>query len=79
MAAKKADKRKPADQLLLEFLKEKNIVLIVDEASLVNNTVKDLVWVVDKRPRVRVYYQDQIEKQKNGDATPDKKDIKLEN
>ena len=55
--------RIPADELLINFLKQNNIVIIVDEAGIVQNTVKGLVYTVDKRPRVRVYYKDQIEKE----------------
>ncbi len=62
MAEKTAD-RIPADQLLLNFLKEHDIVLIVDKAAIVTNTVKDLVWTVDERPRVRVQYKSELRKQ----------------
>ena len=60
MADKKDEKvqekpqRTPVDQLLLNFLKEHDIILIVDGIDVVVNTVKDFVWVVDRRPRIRV-------------------------
>jgi len=66
MADKKDEKvqekpqRTPVDQLLLNFLKEHDIILIVDGIDVVVNTVKDFVWVVDRRPRIRVQYRDEM-------------------
>ena len=86
MSDKKAEKtatpqRIPADQLLLNFLKENDIVLIVDEAQIVTNTIKGIVYTVDKRPRVRVQYQDELKKEDqptNGNQTPTKPEISVE-
>ena len=66
MADKKDEKvqekpqRTPVDQLLLNFLKEHDIILIVDGIDVVVNTVKDFVWVVDRRPRIRVQSRDEM-------------------
>lgn len=56
------DKRTPADEVLLKFLQKEKLVLIADEISLVTNIVPGTIWTVDKRPRIRVYYADQIDK-----------------
>ena len=77
MSDKKLKKEQPtriaADKLLLDFLKENNLVIIADESSLVNNIEPGVIYTVDKRPRIRVYYKDQIEKEQpkmDGDNTP---------
>lgn len=58
------DTRVSADKILLDFLQKNKIVLIADEVSLVTNIVPGTIFVVDKRPRIRVYYADQIDKLK---------------
>ena len=73
--AQTTPQRVPADQLLLSFLSENSMVIIVDEVGIVQNTVKDTVYTVDRRPRVRVYYKDQVEKKDapnpNGEVKPE--------
>ena len=77
MVDKKGEKpqttRIAANKLLLDFLKENNLVIIADETLLVNNIEPGVIYTVDKRPRIRVYYKDQIEKEQpkiDGDNTP---------
>lgn len=72
MAAKKPKKgqRISADQLLIDFLKSNDLVIIVDEAAIVTNTVKGHVWTVDKRPRVRVQYKDEMGKKEENNEQP---------
>lgn len=67
MAAKKDKKvqtpsRIPADKLVIDFIQANKIVLVVDEVSVVNMDVKDAIYVTIKRPRVRVFYLDEIQK-----------------
>ena len=57
----KADKRIPPDKILLEFLQKNKLTIIADEVPLLTNIVPGTIYVVDKRPRIRVYYADQIE------------------
>ncbi|MBU1067091.1 hypothetical protein KKE60_04860 [Patescibacteria group bacterium] len=61
------DTRVPADKILLDFLQKEKLVLIADETTIVNNVIPGVVYTVDKRPRIRVYYSDQIEK-KSGES-----------
>lgn len=78
MVSKKGNKpqqptRIPANKLLLDFLKNNNLVIITDEVLLVNNIEPGVIYTVDKRPRIRVYYSDQLPKEEpksNGDSTP---------
>lgn len=56
------DTRTPPEEVLLEFLKKNNLVLIADEISLPTTIIPDVIYVVDKRPRIRVYYSDQLNK-----------------
>ena len=60
----KKDSRTPADKILLDFLRKEKLVLIADEISLVTNIVPETIYVVDKRPRIRVFHADQIEEAK---------------
>lgn len=70
--AKKAakDNRPPAEKLILDFLNLNKIVLIVDEIAIVNDVAKGAVYTVDKRPRIRAYYQDQVNKSKPNELKP---------
>lgn len=63
--AKKAvkDTRIPAQELLLKFLKDQGLVLIADEQNVMSTVVQDVVYTVNKNPRIRVYYADQIKAQ----------------
>ena len=49
-----------ADKLLLDFMKDNKITLVVDVIDVVNTDIKDLVYVQIRRPRVRVFYLDDI-------------------
>lgn len=62
------DTRIPADQVLLDFLQKNKLVLIVDEVPLAVTVIPGAVHVVDKRPRVRVFYADQLKERKPGDG-----------
>lgn len=54
--------RKPAHELLVDFIKFNNLVLIVDEVTDTVPSIPDHLYVVNKSPRVRVFYADQVEK-----------------
>lgn len=63
---KKEDKvlqRKPAQEMLLEFIKLYSIVLIVDEVETTRTDVPGALYTVVRSPRVRVYYKDQIKEE----------------
>ena len=64
-------KRVPADQLLANFLRENNIVLIVQESQVLVKVVENLVYAVDKRPTIKLSYKDELPKQEK----PDEKQI----
>ena len=63
--------RKPALEMLLDFIKLYSIVLIVDEIEETIPTVPGIVYTVGRKPRVRVFYKDQIE-EKTGQNKEDK-------
>ena len=69
------DKRIPPDRLLLGLLQKNKLVLIADEVSLVTNIIPKTIYVVDKRPRIRVFYEDQIEKLKIDEEKGEKVEI----
>ena len=83
MAAKKGKKAQPsrvsAEKLLLDFIQSNKITLIVDEVTALNTDVKDAVYVVIKRPRVRAYYLDEIQQIKPGNGQPPKPRIDIAN
>jgi len=65
--AKKAEetakpKRVPADQLLANFLRVNNIILIVQESQVLVPVVENLVYAVDKRPAIKLSYKDELPK-----------------
>ena len=73
MSSKKSekaqDKRTPAQELILDFLRLHKITLVIDRVTLVEENVKDLVYSVNEKMRVSAIYNDQIKKEtpKNGD------------
>ena len=69
------DKRIPPDRLLLGLLQKNKLVLVADEVNLVTNIVPKTIYVVDKRPRIRVFYEDQIEKLKIEEEKGEKVEI----
>ena len=56
----KKPQKTSADKLLLDFMKDNKITLVVDVIDVVNTDIKDLVYVQIRRPRVRVFYLDDI-------------------
>ena len=82
MAAKKGKEpqvpaRVPADKLLLDFIKDNKLTLVVDEVTRLQADVKDVIYINIKRPRVRAFYLDDINKidQQNGQPNNAKVDI----
>jgi hypothetical protein len=76
--SKVQDKRKPANELLINFMQENKITLIVDEIGSVNTDIKDTLHVVVKRPRIRAFYADQMKKvidESNNESKKPKIDI----
>ena len=70
-AKKGEDKRTPAQELILDFLRLHKITLVIDRVNLVEENVKDLVYSVNEKMRVRAIYNDQIKKEpkpENGDS-----------
>lgn len=63
--------RKPAHEVLLDFVKFNNLVLIIDEVVATIPSVKDHIFITTKSPRLRVYYGDQIEKDNKPKKTND--------
>lgn len=64
------DTRLPAEQLILDFLRLHKITLIVDRVNQIDESLKDLIYVVNERIRLRAIYSDQIKtetKLANGD------------
>lgn len=66
--AKKANKdkkdRTPADQLLLEFLRLHNLVLIGDKMEVLEPVVQGNVYAMATKIRIRVVYADQLVEKK---------------
>ncbi len=67
---KKSQKIK-ADKLLLDFLTDNKLTLVVDEVDVLNVDVKDTVYVQLKRPRVRVFYLDDIKNLEKKEEKPE--------
>lgn len=59
------DKRKPADKLILDFLKLHEIVLIADRQHNLENVADGLIYVISDKIRLRALYQDQIQTKNN--------------
>jgi len=52
--------RVPAQDLLLSFIRASKIVLVADEIATLSTDIKDQVYTVIKKPRIRVFYLDEI-------------------
>ena len=59
-AKKGQDNRTPASKLHLDFLQANQLVIIVDEVSISVADATKSLCVVAKRPRVSVFYKDQL-------------------
>lgn len=60
-----SDKRTPAAELLKQFLEEKDLVLIVSEATPAEEVIPGRMFVVSKKPLVQVAYKDDFDKAQN--------------
>ena len=67
---KAQDKRIPADEKLLDFIIKEGIILISDEVTVLNTSVKDAVYVNVKTPRIRAFYIDEAKKLAEGENKP---------
>lgn len=78
-AKKPTSGRIPAHKLLLDFISANRIILVVDEVNVVNEDVPNHVYVNIIRPRVRAFYQDDVNKPKGNTTEQVKKPVEIVN